>query len=156
MKRLFLKYKETILYIFFGAVTTFVNLVVFKLCCLLFGSKLYLVWNVVAWVAAVLTAFFTNKLWVFESKSWEPAVLRRELPTFFGARVFSFFVEEAGLLLTVDLLGFGAWSFTLPFITGEGHDVCKVFLQVVVLVHNYIFSKLVIFKKEKDNNGTAG
>lgn len=149
MKQLFLKYKEMILYIFFGAVTTLVNLVVFKLCCWLFGAQLYLIWNVIAWAAAVLTAFFTNKLWVFESKSFAPDVLRRELPAFVGARVFSLLIEEAGLFLTVDLLGFGAWSFELPFIIVDGHDICKVFLQVVVLVLNYIFSKLVIFKKDK-------
>ncbi len=156
MKQLLLKHKEMILYIFFGAITTLVDLVVFKLCCVLFGTEGYLVWNVVAWAAAVLTAFFTNKLWVFESKSWAPAVLRRELPTFVGARVASLLIAEAGLFVAIDLLGFGKWSFALPFITVDGHDVCKVFLQVIVLILNYIFSKLVIFKKEKDNDGTAG
>ena len=155
MKQLFLKYKEIVLYIFFGVVTTLVNFVVFKLCNLLFGTHLYLISNVIAWAVAVLTAFFTNKLWVFESKSWDAAVLRRELPTFVGARVFSFLIEEAGLFLAIDLLGIGALSFALPFITVQGHDACKIFLTVVVLVLNYIFSKLVIFKKEKDDNGAA-
>lgn len=155
MKQLFLKYKEMILYIVFGAITTLVDLVVFKICCLLFGTGLYLVWNVVAWAAAVLTAFFTNKLWVFESKSFAPAVLRRELPTFVGARVASLLFAEVGLFVAVDLLGWGAWSFALSFITVDGHDVCKIVLQVVVLILNYIFSKLVIFKKEKDPDGTA-
>lgn len=148
MRKLFLKYREMISYIFFGAVTTLVNLVVFKLFNLILGDALYLVSNVIAWVAAVMTAFFTNKLWVFESKSWAPRVLRRELPTFVGARIFSFLIEEAGLLLTVDVLGFGAWTLTLPFVTVGGVMICKVFLQVVVLVLNYIFSKLVIFKKK--------
>lgn len=156
MKQLFLKYKELILYIFFGAVTTLVDLVVFKLCCVLFGTNLYLVWNVVAWAAAVLTAFFTNKLWVFESKSWAPRVLRRELPTFVGARVASLLIAEAGMFVAIDLLGFGVWSVALPFITLDGHDICKIFLQVIVLILNYIFSKLVIFKKETKDNGTEG
>ncbi len=155
MRQLFLKYKEMILYIFFGAITTLVNLVVFKVCNLLLGHALYLISNVIAWAAAVLTAYFTNKLWVFESKSFAPAVLRRELPAFVGARIFSFLIEEAGLYLAIDLLGFGAWSFALPFITVDGHDVCKIVLQVIVLILNYIFSKLVIFKKERRSDGTA-
>ncbi|MBE6767861.1 MAG: GtrA family protein [Ruminococcaceae bacterium] len=156
MKQLFLKYKEMILYIVFGAITTLVDLVVYKLCCVLFGTGLYLVWNVVAWAAAVLTAFFTNKLWVFESKSWAPAVLRRELPAFVGARVASLLIAEAGMFVAIDLLGCGVWSISLPFITVNGHDICKILLQVIVLILNYIFSKLVIFKKEKDHDGTAG
>ncbi len=155
MKQLFCKYKEMILYIFFGALTTLVDLVVYKLCTLVFGTQLYLVWNVVAWAAAVMTAFFTNKLWVFESKSWAPAVLRRELPAFVGARVASLLIAEAGLFIAIDLLGFGAWSLALPFVTVNGHDICKILLQVIVLILNYIFSKLVIFKKEREDNGTA-
>lgn len=148
MRNLFLKYRETIAYIFFGAVTTLVNLVVFKLFNVILGEELYLISNTIAWAAAVLVAFFTNKLWVFESKSWAPSVIRRELPTFVGARIFSYLFEEAGLFLTVGLMGLGEWVLTLPFMAISGEMVCKVFLQVVVLVLNYIFSKLVIFKKK--------
>ncbi len=156
MRNLFFKYRETIAYVFFGAVTTLVNLVVFKLFNMILGEELYLISNTIAWAAAVLVAFFTNKLWVFESKSWAPAVLRRELPAFVGARVFSYAFEEAGLFLTVGLLGLGEWALALPFVTFSGEMVCKVFLQVVVLVLNYVFSKLVIFKKslnDRDGDG---
>ncbi len=149
MRNLFLKYRETISYIFFGAVTTLVNLVVFKLFNVILGEESYLISNTIAWVVAVLVAFFTNKLWVFESKSWAPAVVRRELPTFVGARVLSYLFEEAGLFVTIGLLGFGEWVLALPFVTVSGEMVCKVFLQVVVLVLNYIFSKLVIFKTKR-------
>lgn len=147
MRQLFLKYRELISYVFFGVVTTLVDLAVFELLNWLFGTELYLVWNVIAWAAAVLTAFVTNKLWVFESKSWAADVLRRELPSFIGARVASLVFAEVGLFVLIDLLHLGAWSVTLPFIVIGGHTVCKVLLQVVVLVMNYIFSKLVIFKK---------
>lgn len=148
MRELWKKYKELIVYIIFGAVTTLVNFVVFKLCNWLLGEDLYLISNVFAWVAAVVVAYVTNKLWVFESKSWAPAVLRREIPTFVGARVFSFFFEEAGLFLAIDLLGFGAWELTLFGFTATGHDISKILLQVIVVILNYIFSKLVIFKKK--------
>lgn len=148
MSNLWKKYKELIVYIFFGAVTTLVNFVVFKLCNWLLGEELYLVSNIFAWVAAVVVAYITNKLWVFESKSWAPHVLRREIPTFVGARVFSFFFEEAGLFLAIDILGLGVWELTLFGFTATGHDICKILLQVVVVILNYIFSKLVIFKKK--------
>ena len=147
MIRFIQKYRELLLYVFFGAVTTLVNLVVFKLFNLLLGNEQYLISNVIAWAAAVFTAFVTNKLFVFESKSWATAVLWRELPTFVGARVFSFVIEEVGLYLTIDLLGLGDATLSLPFVVIGGHMVCKVVLQIVVLVLNYIFSKLVIFKK---------
>ena len=147
MRQLFHKYRGMRLYIFFGAVTTLVNLVVFKLCNMLLGDSWYLVSNCIAWVAAVLTAFFTNKLWVFESKSWAPSVLWRELPSFIGARVFSLAIEQAGLFLLIDLLHFNTITFNVV-VEVTGADISKVILQVVVLVLNYIFSKLVIFKKK--------
>lgn len=149
MKTLWNKYKEILLYIFFGLVTTLVNLAVFKLCNLLFGEQWYLLSNVVAWVAAVAAAYVTNKLWVFKSKSWAPRVLAREIPSFVGARVFSLLVEEAGLWITVDLLGWGTWSVTLLGFTVGGKMICKILLAVIVVLMNYVFSKLVIFKKEE-------
>ncbi len=148
MRQLFLKYREMISYVFFGVVTTLVDLVVFELFNWILGTELYLVSNVIAWAVAVLTAFITNKLWVFQSKSWAVDVLRRELPSFIAARVASLLFAEAGLFVLVDLLHLGAWSVTLPFVVIGGHTVCKVLLQVVVLVMNYVFSKLMIFKKQ--------
>lgn len=150
MRKLWEKYKELIVYVFFGAVTTLVNFVVFKLCNAAFGEDLHLVSNVIAWVAAVIVAYITNKLWVFESKSWAPPVLRREIPTFVGARVFSLVIEELGLWLTIDMLHFDRFSFDVFGFTIGGLDICKVTLQVVVLLSNYIFSKLVIFKKKAE------
>jgi len=137
MKQLFLKYKEMILYIVFGAITTLVDLVVYKLCCVLFGTGLYLVWNVVAWAAAVLTAFFTNKLWVFESKSWALSALGREVPPFVGGRLATFGLEEAGLALALAL---GAAGFWLMF--------WKVALSFGAVALNYGISKLILFKKK--------
>lgn len=142
------KYKETLLYVFFGALTTLVSLGSFKVCNLLFGEGWHHVSNVISWVLAVATAYVTNKLWVFKSRSWAPAVLRRELPTFVGARVFSLGIEAVGLFLTIDLLGLGAWQWSVLGFLIEGEDVCKLLLQVVVLILNYVFSKLVIFKKK--------
>lgn len=143
--------KETILYIVFGVLTTLVNFASFKLFDMLLGTKLYLVTNVIAWVIAVAFAYVTNKLFVFESKSWALPVISREIPSFVVARLFSLGVEEAGLIFFVSLLKFGEKSFTIPLINFElsGTMTAKIILAVVVVILNYFFSKLVIFKNKQ-------
>ena len=106
IKNLFNKYKEIISYLFFGVMTTLVNFVSFWAFNKILGESLYLISNVIAWVISVVFAYVTNKLWVFESKSWKFRVLLKEVPEFFAARVFSLCVEESGLWLFVDKLGF--------------------------------------------------
>jgi putative flippase GtrA len=64
IKELYQKYKELILYVIFGVLTTLVNLVTFMVCEPLLGEDLYLVSNFIAWVGAALFAFFVNKLFV--------------------------------------------------------------------------------------------
>ena len=68
IKNLLIKYKEQILYLFFGGCTTVVNIVVFALCSDILHMEL-LVSNFMAWVLAVFFAYITNKIWVFESKT---------------------------------------------------------------------------------------
>ena len=67
MKELFLKYKEVIAYLFFGGLTTVVNIVAYFVCTSIFALN-YLVANAIAWVASVAFAYVTNRTWVFESK----------------------------------------------------------------------------------------
>ena len=149
IKELYLKHKELWLYIFFGGLTTLVNLVIFYAFELILGAELYLVSNFIAWVGAALFAFFVNKLFVFESRSWQPLLVLREGGEFLLARVFSFLVEEAGLWLLVDILGFDGFSFKIIGITITGALIAKVILAVVVIILNYFFSKFIIFKKDK-------
>ncbi len=133
--------KEVISYLFFGVMTTVVNFVIFGLC----DSLNVLVANAIAWVGAVAFAFVTNKLFVFESKSWKPKVLFKELPTFVGARLLTLGLEEAGLLVLIEWLHLDT-VLTLPFIGGE--MIIKIIISVVVVVLNYVFSKVLIFKKK--------
>lgn len=153
MKKLFIKYKEIISYVFFGVLTTVVNLLVFKLFDRILGSNLYLVTNVIAWIAAVVFAYITNKLWVFESKSWKADVVIKELVGFFGARVLSLGIEEAGLWLMIDIMHFenikGFEIFSFKF---DGNFIAKLIMQVVVVIMNYIFSKFLIFTKKKTDD----
>lgn len=153
--------REIITYVIFGVLTTVVNLVVFyitkkifisigwdgilnaifvsgsseKILALLGKGTDYLDATVIAWIAAVIFAFVTNKLIVFESKSWKPSVAGKEFAAFIGARVFSLLVELLFMFVTVTLLSFNEF-------------IAKIFVQFIVVVLNYIFSKLIIFKKK--------
>lgn len=141
------KHREILLYLIFGVLTTLVNFVSFWLMELLIGEELYLASNAVAWVLAVVFAYVTNKLFVFESKSWSRAALAAEIPEFLGARIFSFLLEEGGMWLLVDILGFRSFSFALVGITATGTLIAKAILAVVVVILNYFFSKFIIFKR---------
>lgn len=147
IKALFGKHREILFYLIFGVLTTLVNFVSFWLMGLLIGEELYLASNAVAWVLAVVFAYVTNKLFVFESKSWSRAALAAEIPEFLGARIFSFLLEEGGMWLLVDILGFRSFSFALAGITATGTLIAKAILAVVVVILNYFFSKFIIFKR---------
>lgn len=149
IKALLKKYEELILYVVFGGLTTVVNFVAFWLLNKALGEEIYLVNNVIAWFVSVIFAYVTNKLWVFESKSWAPKILVKEVPEFFAARLFSLLVEEGGLWLFVDKLGFDGFSFTLLGFEITGKIIAKVVLAVIVVILNYFFSKFVIFAKKK-------
>lgn len=149
IKELVIKYKEFVLYAAFGVVTTLANLLTFLLFDLILGKELYLVSNAVAWIAGVLVAYITNKLWVFKSKSWKITVFLREFFEFVGARVFSFCVEEVGMWLFVDILGFDNKSLTVFGFVITGVWIAKILLSVIVVIMNYFFSKFIIFKKKK-------
>ena len=129
------KYWSIISYLFFGVVTTVVNMVVYYLCYHLWGISSDLS-TVIAWVIAVLTAFLTNKPFVFGSHDWSPKVLLPEAGSFFGCRLGSGLVELVLMHITVEMLG-------LPGM------LMKLLVNIVVILLNYVFSKLVIFKKQE-------
>lgn len=135
MKALWQKYKGLFFYLVFGVLTTVVNIVAFHLC--------YEVWgipnvpsNIIAWVLAVAVAYITNKLWVFDSKSFAPAVLLPELWKFVSCRLATGVMDLAIMWVGVDLL------------RGPATPI-KIGSNVLVIVLNYVFSKLLIFRKEK-------
>jgi len=163
MSKFFGKYREPVLYIFFGFLTTGINYLVYGGGYFLFSKAMQdenaaLVANTFAWVAAVAFAYVTVKLFVFQQKSWAPAVLRRELPGFVGTRVFSFAIEQGLLFLFLKVLKNGAlaraaqseWLLQWPAERlSTWYDLCaKVPIMIIVLVLNYAFSKW-IFKKGK-------
>ena len=141
--------RETILYIVFGVATTVVNYIVFHLLYnVLWHQNHSLAANAAAFVAAVIFAFVVNKLFVFESRSWDAVTLKREIPSFLGARIGSFGIEEAGLFLAekVFKLG-GVIAITIGGTAFDWITVVKIALAFVVVALNYVFCKLFVFKK---------
>ena len=164
IKKLFVKYKEIILYIVFGVLTTLVNWVVYWLTEPLFKAAFHgddvmfalfgmeitfttfaiFLANFIAWVAGVAFAFVTNKIWVFESKSWKPSVAIKEFWLFVTARLITGVLEWFGVPLLV------AIGLNQPLFGVDGF-VAKIVVSVIVIILNYVFSKLIIFKnKDKD------
>lgn len=153
IKKLYLKHKELINYIIFGVATTAVNFAVFWLMEMLLPQSeiTYLFSNAIAWFVSVVFAYVTNKLFVFSSKSWKMGVVIKESAEFFGARIFSFALEEAGLWFFVELLSFSEIALTVIGFEITGELISKLILAVVVVVLNYFFSKFIIFKNKKEN-----
>ncbi|MEE0941719.1 MAG: GtrA family protein [Methanobrevibacter sp.] len=113
----------------FGTFTFLVNVVTYFLFQSVMGIN-YLVSNVLAWFFSVLFAYITNRTWVFESKS--PEILK-EMSLFFGGRIFSGVVDTALMYLFIDVLVLG-------------NTFSKIVVQIIVIVLNYVFSKLIVFK----------
>ena len=141
--------RETLLYLVFGVATTVVNYIVFFFFYEgIFDGRNGSAANAVAFVAAVVFAFIVNKMYVFESKSWAMEALRREVPPFLAARVGSFLIEEAGMILCESVLLLGdVVVFEIMDMRFTGIAVAKIILSVVVVVLNYVFCKFFIFKK---------
>jgi uncharacterized membrane protein YfhO/putative flippase GtrA len=132
---------EMVKYLFFGAATTFFNWCVYGLVVRFAGFSVT-VGNVIAWFVAVVFAFTTNKIWVFGSRSWQPLLVLREGSAFLGARIFSGLVEIAGVPFLYRV------GLNYPLLGIEGF-AAKVSVSVIVIVLNYIFSKLIIFRRVK-------
>lgn len=133
IKKLIETYKEIISYLFFGVLTTVVNFVIYFACTNIFGVN-YLIANALSWAGAVAFAYFTNRTWVFKSKTKGIKAIFREITTFVGCRVLSGAMDMLIMFVSVDIVGIS-------------DSVAKFITQVVVVVLNYVFSKLIIFRK---------
>ena len=141
IKGLYLKYKEIINYLVFGVLTTVVSLGVKYL--LLFtildaANAFELQLSVIiSWLAACIFAYITNRLWVFESKSKE---IIKEMAKFFTSRLATLGLEMLIMFIFVTALGLNSDIWVI---------VWTLVAQIVVIIGNYILSKLVVFKNKK-------
>ena len=128
---LYKKYKEIINYLIFGGLTTLISIVTYAIFTKVFHID-YLISNILSWIIAVLFAYITNKIFVFESKSKKNI---KEITSFFFFRVVSLIMEMIILYVFVDMLHIDDL-------------VTKIIAQVIVIVSNYVFSKEFVFKKD--------
>lgn len=128
------KYWDIVSYLFFGVCTTIVNYLIYIPCYNFFGMSAT-VSNIIAWVVAVAFAYLTNKPFVFRSYDWSAETVVPELTKFVGCRIGSGAAETLILFLTVDLIGWNG-------------NVWKLLTQVMVVILNYIGSKLLVFRKK--------
>ena len=128
------KHKEGLLYLFFGGVTTLVSWVVFWL----FTSPIVLdalIANLISWVVAVAVAYITNRIWVFSAHASGVGGVLFEILNFYLSRVATLLIEEGILLLFVTWLGLDEM-------------LIKIAASVIVVILNYVFSKLFVFRKK--------
>lgn len=153
LKNLFVKYKEIILYLVFGVLTTVVDYLVYKPITMLAPDSeiVVTVAKAAAWVAAVIFAFVTNKLWVFEDKRWTKDPLVHQMLSFLAARVFTGILSLVITYFGMKLLKSWDWFMNLPLLGEHASDVIWLIQAVLTVVLNYIFSKLWIFRKEKSD-----
>ena len=127
------KHWDMVSYLFFGVLTTIVNYLVYLPLYNLLGISAA-VSNMIAWAAAVAFAYVTNKPFVFKSHDWSMKTVLPELGKFVGCRAASGGLETALVFLTVDVCG---WDGNL----------WKLIISVVVVILNYVSSKLLVFRK---------
>ena len=150
---------ETLSYLFFGILSMIVNFILFFIIDKILGNERIASFQVfnnifkitledvstfISWIFTVLFVYVTNKLWVFESKAKETKTVLKEIASFFAARIVAFILfESLGYMLVRNVLlnsdytteNFSKWT-------------AKILMTIVVVVFNYIMSKLVIFKKK--------
>lgn len=131
IKELFLKYKEMILYLFFGGCTTLVNIIVYYICSRM-GLRTSLS-TVIAWALSVLFAYVTNRKFVFKSKAFGFLPILKEISGFFLCRFATGLLDLVIMVVFVDFLHLNDM-------------VIKVLSNILVIVLNYVASKLFIFK----------
>ena len=134
MANLLKKYRGLICYLIFGIGTTAINLAVYYICYNLSGlSNMFS--TVIAWVVAVLFAFVTNKLFVFESKSMERNIILYEVLTFFSLRFATGLMDIVIMYISVDVINMNAMMM-------------KFLSNILAIILNYLASKLFIFKRK--------
>ncbi len=141
IKELIIKYREILIYLVFGVLTTVVSWGTYSLFVKAFGIPVEIS-NTLSWVCAVLFAFVTNKIWVFESKKMDVKTIVNEFISFVGSRILTGAIEILGVPLLIRL----GLSQTIFGVDGM---LAKVLISVIVVILNYIFSKLLVFRNKK-------
>ena len=136
IKKIYNKYKEIINYIIVGGFTTIVSLATYYICIEFLNPEnplLLQLSNIISWICAVTFAYFSNRKFVFNSKEKN---LFKEASKFFASRLTTLLLDIVFMFLTVTVFKFNA-------------KIAKLLVQGLILVSNYILSKLIVFKISK-------
>jgi len=134
LKKLIGKYRDMILYIFFGGCTTLINILVYFVCARAFSMGTAAA-NIAAWVLSVLFAYATNRTWVFHSTERSFSGILREMAGFFASRAATGALDIGVMYLSVDIMHFPDMAM-------------KIISNIVVIVLNYVLSRLLVFRKK--------
>ena len=128
--------KEIILYLIFGVLTTVVSLLTYYICTITFlnpnNAIEIQIANIISWITCVTFAFFTNRKYVFESKE----DIKKEEIKFYISRLSALLIDVVMIFIFVSLLKIN-------------DKIIKLVNQVIIIIFNYIASKLFVFKKGK-------
>ncbi|GAA0071206.1 GtrA family protein [Clostridium sardiniense] len=133
ISELYNKFKEQILYIVFGVLTTAINIISFFLFTRVFEMGL-LASNIGAWIASVIFAFVTNKIYVFDSRNYSLKVVTKELVDFTISRGATGILDMGLMYLFVSVIHMEDM-------------VSKIIINIIVIILNYVLSKLYVFKE---------
>ena len=128
LKKLIIKYREIILYLIFGLLTTLISIISFAIC----NKILNISWdvgNVISWILSVSFAYVTNRIFVFKSKKKN---ILKEMIFFFGFRVLSLIIDMICMFILINILSVDS-------------VVTKLIVQIIVVLLNYLFSKIFVF-----------
>ena len=124
------KHRQFVLYTLYGTVTTILNIGIYFVLSFFFGSELYQLWNVIAWIASVIYSYSANKRRVFKVENNEFILNLKNFFKFVYSRVFSLALEILGLFLTVSVFEFN-------------DKVSKILLSFIVALVNYYYCKKI-------------
>ena len=136
MKDIYEKYKDVIPYLFFGVCTTVVNVISYWICAHPLSLNT-MVSTVIAWTLAVLFAYITNRKWVFHSEARTSGEITKEIVSFFSYRLATGLIDWGCMFVFVELLNMNDL-------------IVKFAANVLVIVLNYVASKLIIFRGKSD------
>ncbi len=125
--------KEVFLYLLFGGLSFVISVLSYAYFNAVIGLN-ELVANIISWVLAVTFSYLTNRIWVFDSPTKTCVEFLKQMGSFFAGRIITLILEEIILFIFISWIGLNSLAV-------------KIVAQVIVIVSNYIISKLVVFKK---------
>lgn len=161
IKKLYEKYESIILYIIFGVLTTIVSFAVQGFSSYILKTSVFIS-TTISWIAAVTFAYVTNRIYVFKSQEHGFSNVAKEAVKFYSARIITYFMEVIIMILCADkfseffinLFGLNKFDYQtgvlskLKDATHLNEFIFKIIANVIILVSNYILSKLIVFKKK--------